>query len=704
MKSGHGRQLTVLAMLLGVLIAVSSSQSDPGPRRFTHRGHVSTHWYGDEAGRGRDAEYARDCRGCHDSAADTRPDPQQLCIKCHFDQHLSGEASAQHAAWTLRSVPAPQIPSSARDGQYRHADHQTLACRECHAPVNEDEDIHTPSASNTGLCMRCHDKTPPAQLERVVSVSVAAGEFDFGTLRKRLMDRLNSDPALTREGRGPFLHSDHMTTADLGASAKCGACHASVPSAGARDLDEKAFDADACVACHMADGNQPFVISRSGLVIDETASTFEHRDHFRSAPSADRAKNCSAEAARMIASDGCLACHVHEEGVREPTYAIRADRADYAGCIACHDVERFKTKDHGNWNACVDCHAFGQRDMKSNRVTAQVLRAQPGAVTFLMPPVAHPGLAGKPIQQCADCHKAALPPAASRLGARFDHAQHVPKDASAESCAACHAQRIDRADSSTSIGLAASVRAGRVIGVADLLTFDPAACQACHPGIAVDPELITRVQSRDVPEFSHAHHLEKATDPSRPGAPVQCATCHPFEAGKSATKPPQLVSTLEAAQNCTLCHQHDAAHAEWTGKLHGSDVQSCAVCHEDRMPPREFRARAESPSLVTLSGPQHHPDDRGCEQCHLDTLSALPPSTAVIEASGALFTIHAGNKYPADCRGCHWALDVRTLGAQASTRETRRREGASLVGFPGGGESAEMRARFLHEPVLGVQR
>jgi hypothetical protein len=102
---------------------------------------------------------------------------------------------------------------------------------------------------------------------------------------------------------------------------------------------------------------------------------------------------------------------------------------------------------------------------------------------------------------------------------------------------------------------------------------------------------------------------------------------------------------------------------------------------------------------VTLSGPQHHPDDRACQECHLDTLASLPPSTAVIEASGSLFTIHAGNKYPGDCRACHWALEVRTIGARVSTLETRRREGASLVGFPGGTGSAEMRARFLDEPA-----
>jgi hypothetical protein len=390
--------------------------------------------------------------------------------------------------------------------------------------------------------------------------------------------------------------------------------------------------------------------------------------------------------------------------VSQPTFAVRSDRADYAGCITCHDVERFKTKDHGNWNACAGCHELAGGDMESDRVTARVLRAQPGTVTFLMPPAAHPGLAGNPIQQCADCHKVALPPASARKGARFDHAQHVGKDATAESCAACHAKRIDLAESSGSIGLEAAAPGSRVIGIDDLLTFDPAACQACHPGISVDPDSLSRPESRDVPEFSHAHHLRKAPDPARPGERMQCSTCHPFEAGKSPTQPPRLVSTLEGARSCTLCHQHDAAHAPWTGRIHGSDVQSCAVCHADRMPRRGFRAPAESQGLVSLSGPQHHPDDRACEECHLDTLSSLPPSTAVIEASGALFAIHAGNRYPADCRACHWALDVRTLGAQASTLDARRREGGSLVGFPGGNGSAEMRARFLHEPVLGVQR
>jgi hypothetical protein len=201
---------------------------------------------------------------------------------------------------------------------------------------------------------------------------------------------------------------------------------------------------------------------------------------------------------------------------------------------------------------------------------------------------------------------------------------------------------------------------------------------------------------RIVPEFSHAQHMKRPVDPAR--AAMQCATCHPFNASKGAkSNEPKLVSTLAGAADCTMCHQHDAAHAEWTGKIQGSDVASCKVCHEDRMPSRTFHPVAKTSSLIALSGAQFHPDDRSCEQCHLDTMSAQPPSTAVIEASGSLFTIHGNNKYPGDCRSCHWALEVKSLGNEGPTLATRRREGASLVGFPGGKDAGDMRARFLGE-------
>jgi hypothetical protein len=237
--------------------------------------------------------------------------------------------------------------------------------------------------------------------------------------------------------------------------------------------------------------------------------------------------------------------------------------------------------------------------MKSNRVEAQVLRSEPGAVRFELPAAAHPGLIGQPAESCADCHKAALPAKTTRASrsARFDHAQHVAKDAAPQSCAVCHLD-VATADGSTHIGVPFSGAVPAALDPASLLTFDQDACTTCHPGIAIDAASLAPAEPRTVREFSHAHHMARATDPARPGAAVQCATCHDVATSTRG----QLVGTLPRAQDCTMCHVHDAEHAPWTGRIHGADVASCAVCHEDRMPPLSFRRANVASAQVTLSG------------------------------------------------------------------------------------------------------
>jgi hypothetical protein len=310
-------------------------------------------------------------------------------------------------------------------------------------------------------------------------------------------------------------------------------------------------------------------------------------------------------------------------------------------------------------------------------------------VAFVMPDAAHPGLAGKPAQACAECHKAALPVATSRAsGKRFDHAQHVARDPARGNCSTCHPTSLLQGDTTATKG------------ALPVVTFDAGVCTTCHPGATIDPASIARVQPRSVPAFSHAQHMQKAHDPARPDALVECTTCH----AAAAKDPGRPVGTLARAVDCTMCHAHDAEHAQWTGGIQGTDVESCARCHVDRMPALAAAAPASPRAFVALNGPQFHPADRACSACHMDTQAtrAMPPST--IEVSGALFTIHAENRYPSDCRACHWAVKSNLLGDQSPTLATRKREGASMAGFPGGesmsgfpgGEGADvMRQRFL---------
>jgi predicted CXXCH cytochrome family protein len=682
-----GAGIVMLCVSVG-LSAIPPRDSDGASRRFSHRNHVSPYWYGTST-QPRDAEYARDCRGCHDYAAKPMRDPREACASCHFDQALDGATGAQGGRWRVRVGTGPQkasANSNAMQDAYRHEDHLSLACRECHAPTDGMEEMHLPDAGSTGLCMRCHDATAPAVLEKVVSDASGPGPIETDGLQTRLMARLNTSPALQAEGRGPFRHTDHLTDPEIASSAKCAECHADVLRSSAIELTSHVVDTVACSRCHIAAemglvrigvAARPVPTAAASL----TALTFEHSDHYRSTPSEAHSRNSTVEGAHEIAAKDCLACHEHASLVGSREFPVRADRKGYAGCITCHDVERFKTKAHGQWDGCVACHDFGNETMKSNRVAAQVQRALPGSVRFEMPSTPHPGLSDRSSQTCAECHKAAIPAAKSTSSSqRFDHSQHVARNPTPESCDACHHTRREST---------AAAQAGPNV------TFDVNACDACHPGARIDPRSLEGIAARNVPAFSHAQHMQHAKDPRKPDQLVRCSTCHAID----EPKPGQIVGTIEGAANCTMCHAHDAAHAAWTGKIQGAQVESCARCHEDRMPviastPTVGERAAYAPR-VTLSGGQFHPVGRACSECHIDTPSASKPSTSVIAVSGALFTLHAGNNYPGDCRSCHWALKSNSLGDQSPSLATRKREGASLERFPGGSEAAEMRRRSL---------
>ncbi len=688
-----GAGILLLCVSVG-LSAIPPHNAVDSARRFTHRTHVSPYWYG-TAAHPRDAEYARDCRGCHDYSEKPPRDPRASCAACHFDQALDGSIDAQGSRWKVRVEQGQQAPaanSPGKEGEYRHQDHLALACRECHAPTDTTEEMHLPDAASTGLCMRCHDATAPAVLEKVVSDAVKPEPIDANGLQARLMTRLNSSPALKAEGRGPFQHGDHLSGPELASSARCTECHSDVPSSSAVDLRSHEFAPIACGKCHIASDAEMVRIvvaadTAPTAATSQTALTFEHRDHLRSSPSTELSRNCTDSGAHDLSTNECLACHEHAPGGGSREFPVRSDRKGYVGCITCHDVERFKTKDHGHWDGCVGCHDFGDGPMKSNRVSAQVVRALPGSVKFVMPPTPHPGLSDRTSQTCAECHKAAIPTAKSTTSSqRFDHAQHVARNPTPESCDACHRTRTE----STAV-----VEANRS---APSDTFDVNACEACHPGARIDTLSLKGIAPRDVAAFSHAQHMQRAKDPRSPDQLVRCTTCHAID----EPKPGRLIGTIEAAANCTMCHEHDAAHAKWTGNIQGAEVESCARCHENRMPAiasasaaGDRALTAANPPRVTLSGGQFHPAGRECKECHLDTPSTSMPSSDVIAVSGALFTLHAGNNYPGDCRSCHWALKSNSLGDQSPSLATRKREGAGLEGFPGGKESAAMRRRAL---------
>jgi hypothetical protein len=112
------------------------------------------------------------------------------------------------------------------------------------------------------------------------------------------------------------------------------------------------------------------------------------------------------------------------------------------------------------------------------------------------------------------------------------------------------------------------------------------------------------------------------------------------------------------------------------------------------MPMLALAAPVSARTSVAVSGAQFHPNDRACAACHIDSHAVVPAPASTIEVTGALFTIHAENRYPTDCLACHWAMKSTLLGDQSPTLATRKREGASMTGFPGGAGSHAMRQRF----------
>jgi hypothetical protein len=675
----------VACVLVTATLALAQDATKQPP--FLHHRHVSIYWY-NKVG----PEVARDCRGCHSYEGERPRDPQTVCVDCHYGP----------PGWKMLADPPFESGfESLRRGLFGHKDHLVLACRQCHEPISlegEGRD-HFKGETGTKSCGTCHGakELPTFELvERSVrneqgdEVPAARG-FDQNRLRKGIVDGLNDSPAMTAENRGPFHHTTvHLLAMSSDDKGRCTPCHVDVPSATATALGAKEFDASACGRCHKTkDGLVTVLTPKRVQSASATALTFAHSDHLRSKASKQIGSNCRSGAFEEIKNGGCRACHVAAAPTSATDFALK-DGAKYSACMACHDVKRFKTTNHGDWTACVACHEFDRGPMKSNRPVARVDRTVPGAVAFKMPVQKHVGLAVKPGQDCIGCHLTGVPARPSRIeNVRFDHATHLPSSFTPTDCAACHAT-IDGTARSREIGREWSDAQPASTEAQSILNFDLSACSSCHPGIAVDPASIAKRAARAVSEFSHAAHVGKEREPGRTGSPMQCSMCHPVDADRAG----KLVGTLEKAADCTACHLHDEQHARWTGNLQRSDVESCAVCHETGVPKTDG---AVAPSLglveARLSGPQHH-ENVACDKCHLGTDSKEFPKIEAVRASRSGKGIHAGEGDKGKCTDCHWGVRKDNVPANEQPSLDKRKEiGWQTALFPGGTRAAEARAK-----------
>ncbi|MFN0143493.1 MAG: cytochrome c3 family protein, partial [Mycobacterium sp.] len=679
----------VLALLvLPALVATAGRAPLPNGREFLHGNHVQLQWLDRTQ-----AEVARDCRGCHRYVKGEPPrDPQQVCGDCHFPAGYQGTFEMQAAAGYEKDFAPLRAAGSP---EFTHVDHETMACRECHYPeggrfAGENEAL--PIRRGAGECDRCHGPKPTdTDFE-----AVAGRTIDKADLHDRLIKHLNASPNMKAAAPGAFRHVDHLTNprasfalSDVGkAQDACSLCHRSVAGAAARGLGGGLFEVEACGTCHR-DAAGPLAFTTAPQpASSRSAMTFAHRDHLTSGR---KPGVCDDAGYQLIADGACSACHafdpIHAPAGHEWLVQVAgsAEAAfEYEGCVVCHTLEEWRTDRHGEWDTCTKCHTFGKGEMKTNRPTATVSRVARGRFAILSH--AHPYItaAGNGLDDCRECHRAPVPELASRLHERpFRHSTHLPLEPTDKDCQKCHAAVTGQAASGT-LGY-------RLQGQQAYRSYDLGACAECHTGGGVVP-LETAASERSVVEFDHTAHFGK---PSIDGPAMTCGSCHDPRNDLGAVD-----TALQAAMQCTGCHDHDAAGRHWqkTGKINGTAVTSCVRCHRETVPP--IRAELGDPrlELVRVSGAQHHPPQQKCGECH-----RVGPVDFPADRENHLLAIggfdatghkdrHKSGKEP-NCFGCHWIGWLAGMsGDDRQWAIARSTLGGDLENYPGA-DAARMPGR-----------
>ncbi|MEY2746885.1 MAG: hypothetical protein RL112_1927 [Planctomycetota bacterium] len=693
-------------------VAATQAQAKK-PRPFPHTSHVADRWYyrggrhpGDpkpSAAEHDRLEVARDCRGCHDHGArdesgrTTRAarDPLAGCADCHYPVEVDGATRDVLKVEVQPGFAGGLRAARASTSAFDHLDHDNLACRQCHAQSEQDPESFG-GATGVPACMECHTEGAEAREWDVL----AGRSIDKSKLRAGFLAWLDRDASMRAPGRGPYPHDRHIPPGQRRDGASCVACHGEVGSATALDLHLKEHSAQECARCHIQSDGAPVKVE---TVLEKRASvaalSFAHADHARRKGAAEDLAVVVAGSSARLESNGCLECHEHVEHARigpdgaptPPTYMLRADRDEYSDCMSCHDVPAYRAPHHGRWDSCSACHdmeAGSHAAFKERRPTTLVDRLPPGAARFVADPQRHPGLADRPDQDCAACHRAPLPALPSRVdGARFEHASHLPPEPTTQDCLACHPSILD-ARSSGAIGLPWDAASAAQVEPARRASFSMDGCSSCHPGIRLDAASLPEPAPRAATTFDHAAQLAKALDP-RTGAKVSCASCHDFDPAARGAG----IGVAAKALSCVECHAHDEARAATTGGVGADEAASCARCHEDSLP-SATRPMLVDRARVALQGAQHHPAGKGCNDCHLDEppgrLEAVLAVLASYPHGKGQHSRDAGGRPQGGCSDCHWSKAPPGYPEASVDAAERKRAGDSLSDFPGG---ARRRAR-----------
>ena len=672
---------------------------------FSHKDHVQRWWFefDPKSGASRDGEEAhvfkevpKDCRGCHDFGAKdadgtvTRPpnSPVQTCYSCHFEGRLERHEFKSGVERLEKS----------RLGQhgFDHLDHDDLACRECHGPTQGSASDGSDFADLSGerglaTCVRCHGEGWEEVYEEGYD-ELHEKNVDRNKLRAGFSSALDALLAPTAEGSGPFLHTDHMTAAELVGSASCTECHNETASRDVAALAAHVFSISSCAECH---GTEDFPVTIRRDLNDRAslaALTFSHADHLKETDPGDEYEMLAKGHAEIHDQD-CLACHVHPEGTINgdmvETFLLMEKREGFDGCMTCHgDSPRYSAPGHQKidfWkDKCADCHSFGTKDLAQDRRVAAVDRLSVGEVRFLVPPQKHPGLGVPKDNDCRECHKGPMPESPSRLlDARFEHAAHLTPEPTAEECLACHA-KVGKADTSAAIGLAWSDEEPSGKALLERLSFSVESCDKCHHGIQVDINTIGARELRKVKEFDHAAHLAVPAEDSPDGAKMDCSSCHEPVSGLDGRR--KDIGVLPSAADCTQCHGHDDERAPFSRSIDMTQVGSCGTCHVEQYPGIDGKPLVIPQAHASLAGAQMHPVGRDrCADCHvLHPIEPIEPIVAVTATFTNRDNPHSAAGWPqVSCYVCHWVFDPQNGNEPVKTEERAQALASNLEMYRG---------------------
>lgn len=601
---------------------------------------------------------------------------------------------------------------------------------------------HLPIHTGPGLCARCHDPSVSATtvadfrwfrgvedegLARAVGLATPFPlPTDFVAYARKLHEAFAGPtggvnaPNQQLPTGGQFDHADHVDVAVPARGLECTVCHSGIPNATAAQVGTGQIPVEACGPCHVRDAAGAAARrAPQQKQVDRrlwTLGAFAHADHYRFlAPDAGRHAGVAGEAGyTAVEEQSCKACHTYAPevvGFSREDFPFDADRSKhrYGDCVGCHDAGGWQTGEskaaplHGStggdstgWRRCGDCHEFGEPDMKKVRPMVADLARFTGR-TFRFPANTHPDITTRGVElgaapsggqpprtaiDCSECHRAKVPELDTRLRQRtFRHATHLAKDATQQSCLACH----PRADSAATPA---------ALGGDGARTYSLESCERCHWGGKVEEALADGEGPavRRVARFPHGPHVKSPKLQQEGGA---CVQCHAVAADG------EDVTTLPQAAACNGCHDHvdnGPNDPDYEG-LFGGIVGTCGKCHAAEVGGQRVTSVPVPNSVLTagqtvfagFADPQHHPLDRACTDCHKRIAggAAAAPWLAVARPVGPdhLLALHPVRVHDPklgvppqaapECLQCHWTkvdgLVDQARGAPGSADEKRAR-------------------------------